>query len=240
MGGNAAHSNEAPPRMRWRGLAHGHPAGPPITRLPGCCPASPPGRENQLGRPVSRLSAHPPRRPGFPGCWSAGLQLISILGGAEFLSLTTERRKDFRPGIYGFYCYEHLFHIAGLVIPRGGRLSTGSSTAWSTAGAVAGQLSRRGLSRPGAPLPGGSAARGGRLPGEFRCPGLCGPGPVRVSWSGGVQPARRDRDPAIPRRPGRGSCPGRFRCGPWSPPERRDGAANCPAGPGRAPPPAGA
>jgi len=77
------------------GPRRGHLAGPPITRLPGCHPAAPPGRGNQPGRPVYRLSVHPPRRSGFPVRWSAGALLISILGGAEFLPLTPGWRKGF-------------------------------------------------------------------------------------------------------------------------------------------------
>jgi len=126
------HTQRGPSTYEVEGPRRGHRAGLPITRLPGYCPAAPPGRENQPGVPVSRRSARPPRRSGFPVRRSAGVLLISIFGGAEFLPLAAEQCKDFWPVIYGFYGYEQLFHTSGPVIPRGGPLSTGSSTARST------------------------------------------------------------------------------------------------------------
>jgi hypothetical protein len=86
-----------PSMYEMEGPRRGHLAGPPITRLPGCHRVAPPGRENQPGRPVSRLSMRPPSRSGFPVRWSAGALLISILGGAEFLPLTPGWRKGFLP-----------------------------------------------------------------------------------------------------------------------------------------------
>jgi hypothetical protein len=86
-----------PSMYEMEGPRRGHLTGPPITRLPGCHPAAPPGQENQPGTPVSQLSVRPPRRSGFPVRWSAGAQLISILGGAEFLPLTPGWRKGFLP-----------------------------------------------------------------------------------------------------------------------------------------------
>ena len=181
MGGNAAHSNEAPPRMRWRGLATAIQQG---YRLLGHRGAVRPVHRGREISPEIQFPGSPRARPDDPvsrACRSAGLQLISILGGAEFLPLTPERRKDFLPGIYGFYCYEQLFHIAGLVIPRRGRLSTGSSTAWSTAGghpaAVAGQPARWGSAGPAGPGSGHSPEAGaGELPGTvpLRIPELSG------------------------------------------------------------------
>jgi hypothetical protein len=125
-------TQRGPSTYEVEGPRRGHRAGPPITRLPGYCPAAPPGRENQPGVPVSRRSAHPPRRSGFPVRQSAGVELISIFGGAEFLPLGAEQCKYFWPIIYRFYGYEQLFHTGGLVIPRAGPLSTGSSTTRST------------------------------------------------------------------------------------------------------------
>lgn len=187
--------SEAPPRMRWRGLAAAIQQGYRLLGYRGYCPVAPPGRENQPGVPVSRLSAHPPRRSGFPVRRSAGVQLISIFGGAEFLPLAAGRRKDFWPGIYEFCRYEQLFHTSGLVIPRAGRLSTGSSTARST--------TRRGGGRPGGPVAGGPAT---------------GSGSARrtvLRWTGGAPLRDGPRDQAVPRSPGRGSHPGRARCGSW-------------------------
>ena len=126
------HTQRGPSTYEVEGPRRGHRAGPPITRLPGHSPAAPPGRENQPGVPVSRRSARPPRRSSFPVRRSAGVELISILGGAEFLPLGAEQCKDFWPIIYGFHGYEQLFHTGGLVIPRAGPLSTGSSTTRST------------------------------------------------------------------------------------------------------------
>src|ERR1700722_7378149 len=125
-------TQRGPSTYEVEGPRRGHRAGPPITRLPGYCPAAPPGRENQPGVPVSRRSVHPPRRSGFPVRQSAGVELISIFGGAEFLPLGAEQCKYFWPIIYRFYGYEQLFHTGGLVIPRAGPLSTGSSTTRST------------------------------------------------------------------------------------------------------------
>jgi hypothetical protein len=187
--------SEAPPRMRWRGLAAAIQQGYRLLGYRGYCPVAPPGRENQPGVPVSRLSAHPPRRSGFPVRRSAGVQLISIFGGAEFLPLAAGRRKDFWPGIYEFRRYEQLFHTSGLVIPRAGRLSTGSSTARST--------TRRGGGRPQGPVAGGPAT---------------GSGSARrtvLRWTDGGPPRDGPRDQAVPRSPGRGSHPGRARCGSW-------------------------
>ena len=42
----------------------------------------------------------PPRLSGFPVRRSAGVELISILGGAEFLPLTPGPRKGFLPRSY--------------------------------------------------------------------------------------------------------------------------------------------
>jgi hypothetical protein len=64
--------SEAPPRMRWRGLAAAIQQGYRLLGYRGCCTVAPPGRENQPGAPVSRLSTHPPRRSGFPVRRSAG------------------------------------------------------------------------------------------------------------------------------------------------------------------------
>jgi hypothetical protein len=128
------HTQRGPSTYEVEGPRRGHRAGLPITRSPGDCPAAPPGRENQPGVPVSRRSAHPPRRSGFPVRRSAGVELISIFGGAEFLPLDAEQCKAFWLIIYRFYGYEQLFHTGGLVIPRGGPLSTGSSTTRSTGG----------------------------------------------------------------------------------------------------------
>lgn len=90
-------TQRGPSTYEVEGPRRGHPAGPPITRLPGCCPVAPPGRENQPGVPVSRRSAHPPGRSGFPARRRSGVPLISIFGGAEFLPLGTGRGKGLLP-----------------------------------------------------------------------------------------------------------------------------------------------
>src|SRR3984885_2476574 len=168
-------TQRGPSTYEVEGPRRGHRAGPPITRLPGYCPAAPPGRENQPGVPVSRRSAHPPRRSGFPVRQSAGVELISIFGGAEFLPLGAEQCKYFWPIIYRFYGYEQLFHTGGLVIPRAGPLSTGSSTTRSTG-------------RPGR-LPralGGSVVERGSWPGAAGGP--AGPPPAGAGESPGTDP----------------------------------------------------
>ena len=210
-------SNEAPPRMRWRGLARAIQQG---RRLLGYRDAVRPLHRGGKISPEGQFPGSPRSRPHGPvsrAVGVGGLQLIFIFGGAEFLPPATRRRKGFLPGIYGFYGYEQLFHMRGRVIPRAGRLSTGSSTTRSTAWPTA-MTGCRGV-HPCGP-------QGGTGAGTWLSP-----------RGGGAAAAAGWPDPPAPRWPGRGNHPDKFRCGPWIVRVRHGGGAGCPAGPGRAHPP---
>lgn len=66
------HTQQGPSTYEVEGPRSGHPAGPPITRLPGCCLTAPPGRENQPEAPVTRFS--PSARPDGPVARPAGVR----------------------------------------------------------------------------------------------------------------------------------------------------------------------
>jgi hypothetical protein len=80
--------------MRWRGLAAAIEQGDRLLGYRGAI------RPLHRGQKSAREASFPAfRAPAqtfrFPGPMECGVQLISILGGAEFLPLTPDRRKGF-------------------------------------------------------------------------------------------------------------------------------------------------
>ncbi len=71
MSGNAALHKRGPSMYEMEGPRRGHLAGPPITRLPGCYPAAPPGREIS---PEGQFPGFPCARPDVPVSRSDGVR----------------------------------------------------------------------------------------------------------------------------------------------------------------------